>query len=46
MQNEHEHSHTPPIIPVVTDEAGDSPAWVPALGAALFAAFLAWLLFL
>lgn len=41
-----DHATTPPSIPEVTDEAGDTPAWVPVLGAALFAAFLGWLLFL
>lgn len=43
---EHEHANTPPTIPEITDEAGNTPAWVPMLGAGLAAAFLAWLLFL
>jgi hypothetical protein len=29
------HAETPKI-PEVTDEAGDSPKWLPALGAVLF----------
>lgn len=41
-----EHATTPPSIPEVTDEAGESPSWVPMLGVALSAAFLGWLLFL
>jgi hypothetical protein len=31
------HANTPPQIPEVTDEAGDSPKWLPALGLGLFA---------
>ena len=31
------HAKTPPTLPTVVDEAGDSPNWVPALGFALFA---------
>jgi hypothetical protein len=30
------HAHTPPQLPDVTDEAGDTPGWVPVLGVALF----------
>ena len=30
------HAHTPPELPEITDEAGDTPSWVPMLGAALF----------
>jgi hypothetical protein len=30
------HAHTPPELPEVTDEAGDTPRWVPLLGAVLF----------
>lgn len=41
-----EHSNTPPTLPEVTDEAGTSPAWLPVLGAGLFAAFLIWLIVL
>ena len=31
------HGHTPPQLPEVTDEAGNTPRWVPLLGALLFA---------
>jgi hypothetical protein len=31
------HAHTPPELPEITDEAGETPRWVPMLGAALFA---------
>jgi hypothetical protein len=31
------HANTPPTLPTVVDEAGDSPTWVPVLGLALFA---------
>jgi hypothetical protein len=37
------HENTPPTLPEVTDEAQDSPMWLPALGAALFIAFVAWM---
>lgn len=30
------HAHTPPELPEITDEAGDSPKWLPGLGLALF----------
>jgi hypothetical protein len=30
------HAHTPPELPEVTDEAGNTPSWVPLLGAVLF----------
>ncbi|HEX5659217.1 MAG TPA: hypothetical protein VFX59_18615 [Polyangiales bacterium] len=30
------HAHTPPELPDVTDEAGDTPSWVPLIGALLF----------
>lgn len=32
-------SNPPPALPEVYDEAGDSPRWVPALGAGLFVVF-------
>jgi|GEM_PF-6912472 len=31
------HAHTPPELPEITDEAGDSPTWLPLLGVLLFA---------
>jgi len=31
------HAQTPPELPEITDEAGDTPRWVPLLGLALFA---------
>ena len=31
------HAKTPPTLPTVVDEAGDTPGWVPALGLTLFA---------
>ena len=31
------HPKTPPALPTVVDEAGDTPNWVPALGVGLFA---------
>lgn len=30
------HGNTPPQLPRVRDEAGDTPRWVPVLGALLF----------
>lgn len=30
------HAHTPPELPEVTDEAGDTPSWIPLLGAVIF----------
>jgi hypothetical protein len=30
------HAHTPPELPDVTDEAGDTPSWVPMLGLVIF----------
>jgi len=30
------HAHTPPELPDVTDEAGDTPSWVPVLGVVIF----------
>jgi len=33
------HPKTPPSLPTVVDEAGDSPNWVPALGLLLFVLF-------
>ena len=30
------HPKTPPSLPTIVDEAGDSPTWVPALGLLLF----------
>jgi hypothetical protein len=37
------HAHTPPELPEITDEAGESPRWLPWLGAALFALGGAWI---
>jgi hypothetical protein len=31
------HANTPPQLPEVRDEAGDTPRWVPVLGVLLFA---------
>jgi hypothetical protein len=31
------HAETPPQLPEITDEAGNTPRWVPLLGAGLFA---------
>jgi hypothetical protein len=31
------HSKSPPSLPTIVDEAGDSPSWVPILGIVLFA---------
>ncbi|HEX6245065.1 MAG TPA: hypothetical protein VFZ61_29290 [Polyangiales bacterium] len=31
------HADTPPQLPEVTDEAGNTPRWVPLLGVGLFA---------
>lgn len=31
------HADTPPQLPEVTDEAGNTPRWVPLLGVVLFA---------
>jgi hypothetical protein len=36
------HAHTPPELPEITDEAGDTPGWVPLLGIALFVLMVAW----
>lgn len=36
------HAHTPPQLPDVTDEAGDTPGWVPMLGVALFVLLVAY----
>jgi hypothetical protein len=30
------HANTPPQLPQVRDEAGNTPRWVPVLGALLF----------
>lgn len=30
------HAETPPQLPDVTDEAGNTPRWVPLLGVGLF----------
>lgn len=30
------HENTPPQLPEIRDEAGDTPRWVPVLGALLF----------
>lgn len=40
-QGEAHAVHAPPGIPEVHDEAGDTPAWVPRLGAVLFIVFAA-----
>ncbi len=39
-----DHPTEPPAIPQITDEARDTPVWVPMLGVALGVAFVAWLL--
>jgi hypothetical protein len=31
------HAKSPPTLPIIVDEAADTPSWVPALGFALFA---------
>jgi hypothetical protein len=36
------HAHTPPELPEVTDEAGDTPSWIPLLGIALFVLMVGW----
>jgi hypothetical protein len=36
------HAHTPPQLPDVTDEAGETPSWVPVLGVVLFALMVAY----
>lgn len=36
------HAHTPPELPEITDEAGDTPSWVPMLGVALFVLMVAY----
>ena len=36
------HAHTPPQLPDVTDEAGDTPGWVPIFGVLLFALLVAY----
>ena len=38
------HASTPPQIPDITDEAGDSPSWLPQLGGALLIVAIAWIL--
>jgi hypothetical protein len=35
------HANTPPQLPEITDEAGNTPRWVPLLGAILFLASVA-----
>jgi hypothetical protein len=37
------HANTPPELPEVTDEAGDTPKWVPWLGVGLFVLAVAWI---
>jgi hypothetical protein len=37
------HAHTPPELPEITDEAGDSPKWLPWLGVALFVLGSGWI---
>jgi hypothetical protein len=32
------HGNTPPQLPEITDEAANTPRWVPLLGAILFVA--------
>lgn len=32
------HANTPPQLPEIHDEAGDTPGWVPVLGVLLFVA--------
>ena len=36
------HADHPPELPEITDEAGDTPAWVPVLGLLLFVAMVAY----
>jgi protein-S-isoprenylcysteine O-methyltransferase Ste14 len=39
------HAETPPELPEITDEAGDTPSWVPLLGVVLFvltALYIGW----
>jgi hypothetical protein len=38
------HSKSPPSLPQIVDEAGDSPRWLPLLGAFVFA-LLAFMVF-
>ena len=35
------HANTPPQLPEITDEAANTPRWVPLLGALLFLASVA-----
>lgn len=35
-------SNHPPELPEITDEAGETPPWVPRLGLALFLLFVGW----
>lgn len=35
----------PPELPEISDEAGDTPSWVPRLGLALFLLFVGWVVF-
>ncbi len=37
------HAHTPPELPEISDEAGDSPKWLPWAGVALFAPGIGWI---
>jgi type VI protein secretion system component VasF len=37
------HANHPPELPEVTDEAGDTPSWVPLLGVVLFALTVAYI---
>lgn len=38
------HANTPPQLPEVSDEAANSPGWVPVLGVALLVASIATIL--
>ena len=37
------HAHTPPELPEITDEAGDSSKWLPYIGIGLFALGIGWI---
>jgi len=37
------HADTPPQLPEITDEAGETPRWVPTLGLVLFAVIVAYI---
>ncbi len=42
-QGSHE-THPHPPMPAVTDEAADTPTWVPVTGIALFAVMVLWVM--